>query len=335
MLLMSSTPHTIQTLPVPSDFHLLQGIKKQAHRFNDFVLKKLFVTYLASNPLGLSTPANAHYRSTEIHALLTSMNLSGRSAEHLKFHANRTYNFHYPDQQTVRVRLEKLTLAELEKNVNNALLNDEIAKKIFTLPFLRKLRRRKQTNITSVSLSKSAHPKRRKLRKNARVLQRDRGVKRPEGIYVSSDAQNIPYYGELDVELFSGENLQSYTVKDRAKQSTTKFYQFHTLYSFETGIRRIMGIHLTRRRLVDEHWQREPLAPILIYLLELWREKQPSIKGVIGDGAYYNLELIEYLQERKLDYVIRADMTSDLQRWCKEEGLWDLLNDGEYMIVYR
>jgi hypothetical protein len=102
------------------------------------------------------------------------MNLSGRSAEHLKFHANRTYDFHYPDQQTVRVRLEKLTLAELEKNVNNALLNGEIAKKIFTLPFLRKLRRRKQTNLASASVSKSAHTKRRKLRKNARVLQRDR-----------------------------------------------------------------------------------------------------------------------------------------------------------------
>jgi hypothetical protein len=186
MLLMNSTPPTIQTLPVPSDFHLLQGIKKQARRFNDFVLKKLFDTYLASNPLGLSTPANAHYRSTEIHALLTSMNLSGRSAEHLKFHANRTYDFHYPDQQTVRVRLEKLKLAELEKNVNNALLNDEIAKKIFTLPFLRKLRRRKQTNIASASTSKSTHPKRRRLRKNARVLQRDRGVRRPFSKFAST-----------------------------------------------------------------------------------------------------------------------------------------------------
>jgi hypothetical protein len=150
---------------------------------------------------------------------------------------------------------------------------------------------------------------------------------------VSSDAQNIPYYGELDVELFSGENIQSNTVKDRAKQSTTKFYQFHTLYSFETGIRRIMSIHLTRRRLVDEHWQREPLAPILIYLLELWKEKQPSIKGVIGDSAYYNLELIEYLQERKLDYVIRADMTSVLQSWCEKEGLRDRLHDGECILV--
>jgi hypothetical protein len=107
------------------------------------------------------------------------MNLSGRSAEHLKFHANSTYDFHYPDQQTVRFRLEKFTLAELEKNVNHALLNDELAKKIFTLPFFRKLRRRKQKNIASASASKSAHPKRRKLRKNARVLQRDRGVKRP------------------------------------------------------------------------------------------------------------------------------------------------------------
>jgi hypothetical protein len=39
------------------------------------------------------------------------------------------------------------------------------------------------------------------------------------------------------------------------------------------------------------------------------------------------------LQEKKLDYVIRADMTLDLQRWCEEEGLWDRRNDGEYMLV--
>jgi hypothetical protein len=152
-------------------------------------------------------------------------------------------------------------------------------------------------------------------------------------VYMSLQTLKIdPYYGELDVELSTGQNLQSYIVKDRAKHSTSKFYQYHTIYSFERGILRVMGVHLTRRNLFDGKWHREPLTPILIYLLELWKEKL-KITGVVGDGAYYNLELIEYLQTRKLDYVIRADMTKDLKEWCDQEGLLDKLQGGEYRIT--
>jgi hypothetical protein len=41
------------------------------------------------------------------------------------------------------------------------------------------------------------------------------------------------------------------------------------------------------------------------------------------------LKLAGYLQERKLDFFISADMTLDLQKWREEEGLLDRLNDGE------
>ncbi len=311
---------------------LLQGLPKQHSRLKKRVLNSLFDNYMQSNPLGLTTPPNAHYRSTEMQSLLTDMSLTGKSAEQMKKEAFRDYGFHHPDQQTLRVRLEKHSSFHLEGCINLFLQQSDILTSIFRPAFLNRLRKTKKSLAKSSKPTKPTRSKRRQLRKHPRKLQRDRGVKRPDGIYLSTDGQNIPYYGELDVELANGENLQSYVVKDRPKESTTKFYQFHTLYSFEKGFRHILGVHLLRRKLVEDKWTREPIAPVVAYLIEPWLQKI-VVRGLVADGLYYNEDVIDYLLLKQLDFVIRADMSPTMKTWCKEENLMHKLDDGEAVVV--
>ena len=131
--------------------------------------------------------------------------------------------FHHPDQQTLRVRLEKHPFFHLEGCINLFLQQSDILTSIFRPAFLNRLRKTKKSLAKTAKPTKSTRSKRRQFCKHPRKLQRDRGVKRPDGIYLSTEGQNIPYYGELDVELANGENLQSYVVKDRPKESIIKF----------------------------------------------------------------------------------------------------------------
>lgn len=171
------------------------------------------------------------------------------------------------------------------------------------------------------------HPSRRKLT-DRREMQRERGVQRPDGLYLAADPTNIGYHGEEDVDLPDGSNLQSYLIHRRRKNSTNTYFQYHALYSYEQGVRQILGIHLKRRQLVDDDWKEEPFGHIIAYLLDPVLAKL-DIKGFIGDGEYYNVDVLHYLRLKALDYVIRADWTDDLRQWCKEEEQQEKLKDGE------
>ncbi|MCH8907994.1 MAG: hypothetical protein IH840_12975 [Candidatus Heimdallarchaeota archaeon] len=53
-----------------------------------------------------------------------------------------------------------------------------------------------------------------------------------------------------------------------------------------------------------------------------------KVTGVVGDGKYYNGGVIYFLNEQKLDFVIRADYTKDLKEWAKRDKLRKNLADG-------
>lgn len=91
----------------------------------------------------------------------------------------------------------------------------------------------------------------------------------------------MPYYGVVDVPLDNGENMASYLVKDRQKKSTKIFHQYLTMYSFEYGIRQVLGFHLVRLHLQGGEWHREPYGPIVKQLVGPIRQHYPIYNNFI------------------------------------------------------
>lgn len=86
-----------------------------------------------------------------------------------------------------------------------------------------------------------------------------------------------------------------------------------------------------RRQKKGDSWHREPLGPIIDFLLDPVLDSY-EVKGIIGDGDYYNAGVIQYLIEHELDFVIRADFTQALKEKSKKEKLSQVLKDGEAWV---
>ena len=175
--------------------------------------------------------------------------------------------------------------------------------------------------------------KRRKL-KDRRKMQRERGIQRPDGLYLAADPHNIPYYGIEDIDLPDGTNMSSYLIHRKPKKSSITFFQYQVIYSYEQGVRQILGVHLKRRHLVGNKWKEEAFGPILAYLMDPLISKF-DVKGFVGDGEYYNVDVCHYLILNKLDFSIRADWTDELRKWCDDEKLLDILEDGDGVEVEK
>ncbi|MCH8907995.1 MAG: hypothetical protein IH840_12980 [Candidatus Heimdallarchaeota archaeon] len=180
-----------------------------------------------------------------------AVTLDSISGEHARKKYAVKYGFNLPDQQTVNVRVSKLTPGELETSNNEFSMQ-----KLPALHYPNFMKRKVQKQTREPKLT---NQKRRKLKKR-RKMQRDRDVKPPNGLYLALDEHNDPYYGEEEVPLPGEETLASYLIRDRQKHSTKLFFSYVTLYSFEQGLRQILGFHLMRRyRTTDKVWHSEPL----------------------------------------------------------------------------
>jgi hypothetical protein len=298
---------------------LKQGYPKKQVKIKDRIIAKQTECLLQADPWLLPVPPNVHYGTTEINNYFLATTLHSVSGEHAKKKYAQEYGFNLPDQQTVNVRVNKLSPAELE-SCNNSFSQQKLPALHYP-NFMKRLvqKQNKQAKVTN--------QKRRRL-KQRRKMQRDRGVIRPKGLYLALDEHNDPYYGEEEVALPSGENLASYLIRDRQKHSTKLFFSYITLYSFEQGLRQILGYHLMRRQqTTDGVWHTEPLGPVVQELLVPVRQNY-KVAGVVGDGKYYNGGVIYFLNEMKLDFVIRADFTKDLKEWGKQDKLRTTLADG-------
>ncbi len=298
---------------------LKQGYPKKEIKLKDRIIQRQTELLLQADPWSLPVPSNVHYGTTEINNYFLAVTLDSISGEHARKKYAVKYGFNLPDQQTVNVRVSKLTPGELETSNNRFSLH-----KLPSLHYPNFMKRKVQKHRREPKLT---NQKRRKL-KERRKMQRDRDVKRPKGLYLALDEHNDPYYGEEEVPLPSGENLASYLIRDRQKHSTKLFFSYVTLYSFEQGLRQILGYHLMRRYpTMDNAWHSEPFGPVVQQLLEPVVHNY-KVAGVVGDGKYYNGGVIYFLHQKKLDFVIRADYTENLRKWGKRDKLRKNLSDG-------
>lgn len=298
---------------------LKQGYPKKQIKLKDRIITRQTEYLLQADPWSLPLPPNAHYSTTEMNNYFLAVTLHSISGEHARKKYAQEYGFNLPDPQTVNVRVNKLSPSELENN-NNSFSQQKLP----ALNYPNFMKRIKQKQVRQ---AKVTNQKRRKL-KQRRKMQRERGVIRPKGLFLALDEHNDPYYGEEEVDLLNGENLASYLIRDRQKHSTKLFFSYITLYSFEQGLRQILGYHLMRRyRSGNNPWHTEPLGPVVQELLTPVVHNY-KVAGVVGDGKYYNGGVIYFLNEMKLDFVIRADFTKDLKEWAKRDKLRGSLADG-------
>lgn len=308
-----------------------QGYPKKQSTLKEGIIARQTENLINSNPWDLPVPRNAYYGNEEIQYYFSFITLFSMSGEHAKRFCQTSLHVNLPDQQTVRVRVEKISCQEIQTNNNEYCLTSQ------SLPGLKfpQFQKRKLDKMTKQGNNqqdvqnkavKQKRSKRRRLRKS-RKLQRERGVNRPEGNYLAMDEHNDPYYGVENVKLDNGENMASYLVKDRQKQSTKTFFQYLTMYSFERGIRRVLGFHLVRRYKEGGDWCKEPFGPIVRQLLDPIRDQYP-ITGVVGDGRYYDGGVIKYLVESDLDFVIRADFSKKRREWIKNQDEIHKFEDG-------
>ncbi|MFV2015082.1 MAG: hypothetical protein ACC656_06625 [Candidatus Heimdallarchaeota archaeon] len=331
---------------------LKQGIEKKHHSIKNKVLGFMFQQYLRVDPFDLSQPINAYYHVPEFQAYFSEMNFTQRSGEQIKRSVFHSHGFNFPDQQTVNDRLSKYTFPKIEINLNEYFVNITESKNFFRPPFFVRGRAMalnrgtKKTNKSKVQEETSVKPqikvnsekirkrgKRRKL-KERRKMQRERGIQRPDGLYLAADPHNIPYYGIEDIDLPDGTNMSSYLIHRKAKKSSITFFQYQVIYSYEQGVRQILGVHHKRRHLVDGKWKEEGFGPILAYLMDPLITRF-DVRGFVGDGEYYNVDVCDYLILNELDFSIRADWTDELRKWCEVENLSDTLEDGEGVEVKK
>ena len=331
---------------------LKQGIEKKHHSIKNKVLGFMFQQYLQLDPFDLPQPINAHYHVPEFQAYFSEMNFTQRSGEQIKRSAFHGYGFNFPDQQTVNDRLSKFTFPKLETNLNEYFVNVTESKNFFRPPFFvrggamalnRQTKKSNKSRIDEEPSTKTGikgssekfrkRGKRRKL-KERRKMQRERGIQRPNGLYLAADPHNIPYYGIEDFDLPDGTNMNSYIIHRKPKKSTITFFQYQVIYSYEQGVRQILGVHHKRRHLVDGKWKEEAFAPILAYLMDPLISKF-DVKGFVGDGEYYNVDVCDYLILNELDFSIRADWTDELRKWCEDNKLSETLDDGDGVEVKK
>ncbi len=219
---------------------LKQGYPKKQIKIKDRIIAKQVDTLLGDDPWQLPVPHNARYGTKEMQYYFSAITLRSISGEHANKLFARNYGFNLPDQQTVRVRVDKQGSVAIEDNNNQFTLKKKFVPALHYPNFMKRRLHK------MMKRPKHTKQKRRNLKKR-RKLQRERDVERPEGLYLAYDEHNIPYYGEQEVPLLRGEDLSSYLIKDRQKKSTKTFFSFVTVYSFEKGLREILSSLLMRR----------------------------------------------------------------------------------------
>lgn len=302
-----------------NNFTIQQGYPKRKKIIKTRLLKNQIQELLYNDIFGITTPNNAIYGYNEIQTFFVSMNLKNQSGNAIPRILSDDIDFDLPDQETVSNRLEKQKLIENEGN--KYLLRQAV--KLPALNNPSKFEKIKQKN-TKIRMDKV------KIRENnsSRLRQRDRGVEAPQGIYLSMDLTLIPNYTKKFDELEENDDIMAYyLIKSKSKASTNIFTGFSTIYSVEPGARQTLAIRqMVRHKDKNGNFKREKVIDTVKYLLDPVLE-EIEITGLTADGAYNVVEVYQYLESRKLDYVIRG-RTSEEIRIISVLFKLDSLEDG-------
>lgn len=299
-----------------------QGVAKKPPKMKISILENMQIDWLKTVIFELELTPNHHYFNNELNAYFYELfadNCSGNMGVNL---ALEKYGFSLMDQQTASERVESFQIKELETMMNQSMI--EQAKKLPT----------HNSDYKLAKVKSKETMRRRKLAERAgehqRKRQRERGIDPPEGRYLALDPSFKP--SNMDINKIREEEhpMAWVLTKDRRKRSTTTFTGHHTVYDFEHGSRQILSTHMMMNKKVPGYkagWKREGLDEAVKFLLDPILE-EISVKGVVGDGDYRNIGVIQYLQDNELDYVIRENMNDDIRDIIEKENLEEKLDDG-------
>ncbi|KZX17560.1 hypothetical protein MBFIL_00970 [Methanobrevibacter filiformis] len=102
------------------------------------------------------------------------------------------------------------------------------------------------------------------------------------------DFVNIPYYGK---EENSGD-----TIKTKPKQGTSRFYAYASIYIILRNKRYTLAMKYIRKG--------ETLKDTVDFLINEITTNGFKIKGIFLDREFYTIEIINYLQNRKIPFII-------------------------------
>jgi len=68
--------------------------------------------------------------------------------------------------------------------------------------------------------------------------------------------------------------------------------------------------------------------------LALWQQRQ-SIRVVRADSGFFDDELLSFLEERRLPYIVVARMTKWVQRAAQQVEQWQILDENYAMGEFR
>ena len=201
-----------------------QGLPKRRKFEKSRIIKRILENSLKTNFLGTSTPNNAFYGPDEIQMYFHALIAEHGSGNLIKDVVFDKYRFNLPDQQTVRVRCEKLDRGVMEQVVNNNLREFAMNLPTYKSGF-------KLSKIKGITTQK-----RRSRKSIKRKRQRERDIDPPQGRYLAIDFTLQPNYSKKMSEYRETEHpMAAHLTKDRRKRSTTQFMGYHTVYDGELG----------------------------------------------------------------------------------------------------
>ena len=138
---------------------------------------------------------------------------------------------------------------------------------------------------------------------------------RRQGMMLAIDFHTDPNYAKT---------LSAYICKDRRKASTHQFYKYLTVI----WINAPEPITLAVQLITSEHSVFETVQNILTPLI-----RQEEIIGVLGDGDFYNWDIVKWLMDNQIFFVIRGRVNSGVkplvqihQKMLKQRGSSIIVN---------
>lgn len=290
------------------------------------ILKNMQIDWLSTEVFDLDLPITYHYHNNELNAYFYQLFAENGSGNYAVPLAVKDYDFYLMDQQTASERFDDFKMRQISRMLNRSLLKQ--AKKLPSY----------QSGYRLAKVKSKETQRRRELAQKlnkVRYRQRERGIDPPTGRYLGLDFTLKPSYMDIDVIREIKHPMAEVLTKDRRKKSTTTFTGHHTVYDYEHGSRQILAVHMLRNEHVPNYksgYKREKLSDVVPFLLDPIL-KDITIRGIVGDGDYFNKGVMDYCHQNNLDYVFRASMTDNIHSIIDTEELEEKLEDGQGFVV--
>ena len=114
-----------------------------------------------------------------------------------------------------------------------------------------------------------------------------------------------PFYGQVT------DDIQDYVIRSAAKNGTTRFFGYATVYVVKKNHRYTLGLHILRKG--------ESLLDVLILLLQRVKELGMSVKRLYLDRGFYSIAICRYLQKagiHALMPVVKKGKKGGIRKLC-------------------